>query len=49
MNEAILRSMARLLIALARMAIEHDRGYASQKTWHGVNDAIKELDGEIKR
>jgi hypothetical protein len=49
MNEAILRAIGRLLLALAAMALEHDRGYASRAVWYGVKDAMTALDGELKR
>jgi hypothetical protein len=31
----------KLLIALARLALEHDKGYASRSTWNAVHEAIK--------
>jgi hypothetical protein len=49
MNEALLRAMGRLLLALAALALEHDKGYASKATWWLVKQAMDALDSELKR
>lgn len=36
------RIILRLLIGLARLALEHDRGFASRAVWTQINSAIKE-------
>lgn len=36
------KAILRLLIALARLALEHDKGFASRKVWDAINNAIKE-------
>jgi len=34
-------AILRLLLALAAMAIEHDRGFMSRKAWLRLTDAMK--------
>lgn len=36
------RIILRLLLGLAKLALEHDKGYASRKTWTLLHEAIKE-------